>query len=570
MSHRGLLSLLIAFLFACLSCGGGGDPASPGSDPGSTVGPTGGTVEADGGRVSLIFPAGALSSEVAITVSPATGTPADGRMIGGSCYEFGPDGLNFTLPVGLRIIYDPADLPAGVLAEDLRLCKAVGQSWLPLAGSSVDTLAHEVLGSLNGFSTYGPGDPEPPASQSIAISPDDTVLTIFGEQDFELELTGIDEGDVVWSILESPFGGTVAQDGHFLGPGWLGVFHVVAALDGFPAIADTAVVRMAQGEFVCVNQDLIHYEQGVTFEGDDIYDAQMEMPLDAEWYGGFLWVSDTNHQVLRKFSEAGEYLGATGKWRHCWLDGEGLFNGDLRIGWVSRSQSEAESELECGIGGGYEGDELGALEEPCGIAFDPGGLLFVADSGNYRIQIFNGGGAAQGAWGEEGTTPGTLGYTIGLAVDPTYVYVMSGGYHIQKFTHGGQLIWSRPMEFGAQVMRITGIAVDEGGNIYLVDQDLHRLTVLSPVGDILFTWGDMGENMYTDDCMLSYPRDIELDSEGNIYILDNKGVAILSPTGNLLGRVAEGGQGLGIDTALNFYIVTWSDYQVHKWGRVGD
>jgi hypothetical protein len=565
--ERRLIPVVILMLTLILGCGGD-DPASPDPNTGQTVGPAGGTVEGDGGRATLTIPAGALDAEVAITVSSASGVPVDAGMITASLYEFGPDGLDFDVPVPLTITYDPADIPAGVDEADLKLCKVTGNTWLPLAGSTVDTGAHTVSAELNSFSAYGPGDPAPAGEQSIVITPDDVPLTIFNGQDFTLELTGVDSGDVVWRILEHPFGGEVDDDGHYVGPGWLGVFHVIVALDGNPAVADTATVRMAHGEYICVNHDLIEYDQGVTFDQADIYDAQLDQPWDAEWYGGFVWVSDTDNHVLRRYSDAGEYLGAIGKWWHCWPNEYGGYESEARIGWISRAQSAAEIEFGCGIGMGSYGDELGAFHEPYCIAFDPGGLMYVMDSDNDRVQILSNDGAAQSCWGESGDTPGTFESSAALAVDAVYLYSISSWHRLQKFSHGGDLVWHRDLEWGVDVNFPIGLTVDADGNMYLIDQSYDRLTVFNPQGEILFTWGDEGESQYTDDCMLNNPRDIELDADGNIYIIDNKSVAILSPTGNLLGRVAEGGTGIGIDTAKNLYIVTLYPYEVHKWNSV--
>ncbi len=560
---------VISLLIILQACSSDNDPAGPpDTNPVETIGSAGGVVEGEGGLVNLNIPAGALGTEVAISIARATDTPSDPGMIGTSLYEFGPDGLEFATPVNLRINYDPADLPSGVNERDLQLCKALNAAWLPLSDSEVDTIAHTVTAELNGFSSYGPGDPVP-LEQGIVITPDEVTLSFFEEQDFTLQLTGISSDDIIWSVLEFPFGGEIEQNGHFTGPGWQGEFHVIAALEGFPATADTTVIHMALGDFTCVNYGLIEYERGITFAEPGIGNGDLYMPMGIEWHNGFIWIADTERYVLRKFSDSGAYIGATGKWKHCWENGYGGYSWEYRIGWLSSAQGMIEGEMGCGIVNGAGGPEPGAFNDLSGLDFDPAGRIYVMDQKNNRIQVFDQSGGYQNHWGEEGEEPGTFNDSIVIAADDLFVYTMSGAWGVQKFSFSGELMWHREVWSQIQQMYISGIAVDDNGNIYIIDRIRHRLSVLSPQGDLLFTWGDQGDDMYGDDCMLCYPDDIELDDDGNIYILDVKGVAILSPTGNLLARVAESGRGIALDSAKNLYILA-GFYEVHKWNRQGN
>ena len=100
---------------------------------------TGGTVTGAGGDVTLEFPAGAVSQDFLPEVEPTSTYPADPDIVPGAVYEFGPPGTTFAQPVGITIVYDPANVPAGVQEDDLRLCKVEGGVWEAVAGSSVDT-----------------------------------------------------------------------------------------------------------------------------------------------------------------------------------------------------------------------------------------------------------------------------------------------------------------------------------------------------------------------------------------------------------------------------------------------
>ena len=144
--------LLLALLIGC----GGDDPATPPDTSNDLViGAAGGTLVAADGDVTLVFPAGAVSTETTVVVTAASSHPADDGFVPGTCFEFGPDGAVFSEPVSLTIAYDAADLPMDVDAATLGLCKVVGDAWSPIAGSTVDTAAGAVTAAISGFSRYG-------------------------------------------------------------------------------------------------------------------------------------------------------------------------------------------------------------------------------------------------------------------------------------------------------------------------------------------------------------------------------------------------------------------------------
>ncbi len=118
---------LATILFAALvvACGSGSDPLMPTGN----AGPEGGRLEFLSGRVVVDVPAGALTESVELTVEPVANAPGSPRLVAGTAYDLGPDGLQFAQPVTLTIAYEDSDLPFGVRGEELRLYKALGQGW---------------------------------------------------------------------------------------------------------------------------------------------------------------------------------------------------------------------------------------------------------------------------------------------------------------------------------------------------------------------------------------------------------------------------------------------------------
>ena len=75
------------------------------------------------------------------------------------------------------------------------------------------------------------------------------------------------------------------------------------------------------------------------------------------------------------------------------------------------------------------------------------GSLYVADTGNYRVQQFSHNGTFIKAWGSYGTSSGQFIGPSGIAVNPSSgsVYVVdTGNNRIQQFSHKGTFIntWS--------------------------------------------------------------------------------------------------------------------------------
>lgn len=134
----------------------------------------GGTVTAPDSPITLSVPPGALSSPVGITLTPLSpsavpandaGAPALGAV------DLGPDGTTFAVPVTLTMPWNPAELPAGVPAEDLAiyLVDASG-AWIELP-VTIDLANHTISAQLEHFSRYVKG---PAVTRQATLEADST------------------------------------------------------------------------------------------------------------------------------------------------------------------------------------------------------------------------------------------------------------------------------------------------------------------------------------------------------------------------------------------------------------
>lgn len=121
---------------------------------GTTLGTQGGAVSAANGALGLQVPAGALTQATLVIVHPVTNGPSDARVVSGTSFGIGPDGLSFRQGSALTLRYDPAKIPNGLANVSLQLYAQSGTDWVLVPGSTVDTTAHTVRGMIWGGGVY--------------------------------------------------------------------------------------------------------------------------------------------------------------------------------------------------------------------------------------------------------------------------------------------------------------------------------------------------------------------------------------------------------------------------------
>lgn len=176
---------------------------------------------------------------------------------------------------------------------------------------------------------------------------------------------------------------------------------------------------------------------------------------------------------------------------------------------------------------GSQGKGGGQFQDPRGIAVDEAGNVYVADSGNHRVQKFDSNGQFITQWGSQGIEIGQFQEPWGIAVDAAgNVYVADTWNHrIQKLNAEGDVLlqWGGYAATGGAAVGEEGffwgprdIAIDAAGNVYVSDTGNKRVQVFSPDGDFLDQWGGFG----VEDGQMDEPVGLATDEEGNIYLAD--------------------------------------------------
>jgi 4-amino-4-deoxy-L-arabinose transferase-like glycosyltransferase/sugar lactone lactonase YvrE len=174
---------------------------------------------------------------------------------------------------------------------------------------------------------------------------------------------------------------------------------------------------------------------------------------------------------------------------------------------------------------GDPGDGPGELDEPRGVAASLDGRVYVADTGNARIQVFDGEGRFLDQWGDE-----VLGEPFDLTVSQDgRVYVVDTEYDsLFVFSADGQLEGRWGERWGLFDPR--GVAVDWEGHVYVANTGDNVVLEVSPEGQVLGRYGAFGYGAGD----LNQPSDVAVDEEGHLYVVDveNRRVQVLDRTGS--------------------------------------
>ncbi|MFQ5735528.1 MAG: 6-bladed beta-propeller [Thermodesulfobacteriota bacterium] len=135
---------------------------------------------------------------------------------------------------------------------------------------------------------------------------------------------------------------------------------------------------------------------------------------------------------------------------------------------------------------GKRGKEEGEFNFPSHITVDKDGKLYVVDTMNGRVQIFDAEGKFLRTFGEFGDAPGMFARPKGVGVDSEgHIYVVDSAFNnVQIFDQEGHTL----MAFASygndrgQMILPAGLAVDKDDNIYVVDSWNRRVEVFEFLG----------------------------------------------------------------------------------------
>ncbi len=181
------------------------------------------------------------------------------------------------------------------------------------------------------------------------------------------------------------------------------------------------------------------------------------------------------------------------------------------------------------------------------VAFAADGTIYVADSGNSRVQVFSPDRAFLTQWGSRGTEDGQLlaPNAITVAPDGTIYVSDEGRDDIQQFDRDGRflrVIGKYGLDEG-EFSTPAGVAVAGSGDIYVADYGNNRIQRFAADGSHLGAWGKNG----LDAGQFNKPNDVAVDGAGRVYVVEdfNNRVQVFTPEGQFLTTIGGFGDGLG-------------------------
>lgn len=243
---------------------------------------------------------------------------------------------------------------------------------------------------------------------------------------------------------------------------------------------------------------------------------------------GNIYVADAVlHQIL-VFSPDGELLNRYGEqgfapeigvlnepWDVAVNSDGTIFVADTWNGRVSVFTEDGEPLDGWGVDMPNQTDDPLGFWGPRGIAVDSDGDIFVADTGNKRIQRFLEDGTFVVQIGSGGNDVGQLNEPVGVALGPDGELFVADTWNqrIQVFTQQGQFVreWLVDAWF-VQSNERPYLYVDDIANVYMSDPDASRVVVFNAFGEYLYTIGDFES--------VGLVAGLVMDEQGNLYVTD--------------------------------------------------
>ena len=210
---------------------------------------------------------------------------------------------------------------------------------------------------------------------------------------------------------------------------------------------------------------------------------------------------------------------------------------------------------------------ISRVSGPWGVAVNHKGDIIVAESGRLCTSVFSWEGKrlhSFSAWGFGHRIPS------GVAVDDDGNILVTDSHNncVQKFTVTGEVTTVSVESCSNPI----GIAIHpHSKNVYVVDNDNHRIQVLNP--DLTFSHHFRGN--------VNHPWGITFDSTGNVYIAENSSnrIRVFTTEGELLRQFGKKGKGDGelqnpnlicIDSDDVLYVTEWGNHRISMFTCEGE
>ncbi|KPA11983.1 conserved hypothetical protein, secreted, partial [Candidatus Magnetomorum sp. HK-1] len=198
---------------------------------------------------------------------------------------------------------------------------------------------------------------------------------------------------------------------------------------------------------------------------------------------------------------------------------------------------------------GTSGNGDQEFNEPCDVAVNSAGKIYVVDSQNNRISIFSSTGSYESQIGSgiNSTSEGNFDIPKSIEIDINdKIYVAdSGNNRIQVFSNPDTFQYSFPLYAPNGYLYISQIAVDSSGKIFVAYRKYpdsgvqvydNSGTYLYKIGTVSELWGITGNFNIEDEI-----AGVAVDNNDNVYVSTDSEIHKFSNSGTPLLRISTGG-----------------------------
>ncbi len=217
---------------------------------------------------------------------------------------------------------------------------------------------------------------------------------------------------------------------------------------------------------------------------------------------------------------------------------------------------------------------ISGFSNPTGVAVNSTGHVYVVDNGNHRVQVFNNAGSYQytiGTTGVSGLGPGQFNQPYGVVVNSSgYLYVSElSNDRVQVFDNAGV----HKYNITGSLSGPRGVAVNSTGHLYVADRGNNRIRVYDKAGIYLYTIGGLPYG--SGDYEFYWPYGVAVNATGHLYVTDyvNHRVQVFDNAGiyqHTIGTGVMGSdnarfynpEGVALNTTGHLFVADYNNHRV--------